>query len=111
MTFDKLSNEEIAFIYLLADDMLEAFNEVVERNGVSYIVDSPLGKAEIFREFTPEEMETIKTSLKVELLTSITEKLSPVIDLIGETNQECIEKVRKALFPMDGEDGAEEEDM
>ena len=59
MTFDKLSNEEIAFIYLLSEDMLDAFHEVVRNNGISHIMDSPLGRVEIFKEFTPVEIEEV----------------------------------------------------
>lgn len=99
MKFDELSNEEIAFIYLLSDDMLDAFNEVVANGGVKYVMDSPLGKVEIFKEFSPGELEDLKKNLKVQLLTSITHKLAPVLELIGESNQEVIDKVRDALFP------------
>jgi len=100
MTFEELSPEEISFIYLLTDDMLESFNEVLHKGGISYVMDSPLGKVEIFKEFTPDDLRAIKSSLKVELLTSISKKLSPIVELIGEENQDIIDKVRVALFPV-----------
>lgn len=109
MKFDELSPEEIAFIYLLSDDMLDAFNEIIDKGGISYVIDSPLGKVEIFKEFTPEDLDTLKSSVKLNLLTSITQKFKPVIDLISEDNSEIIEDVRQALFPEDDEE--EDKDM
>lgn len=100
MKFDELSPEEISFIYLLTDDMLESFNDVLSKGGISYVMDSPLGKVEIFKEFSPDDLNAIKSSLKVELLTSINKKFAPIVELIGEENQDIIDKVRVALFPV-----------
>jgi len=109
MTFDTLSNEEIAFIYLILEDQLDGFNEVAEDGGVTYIVDSPVGEITIFKEFTPEYLKKIREGIKVKLLTSIIDKFSPVYDLINEENTAAVDAVRQALFPTEETD--EDKDM
>ena len=109
MNFEKLEPEEIVFIHLLVEDILDTVNENIEKGGVSYIVDSPLGKIEVFGQFTEEQMKEITESTKVRLVRSIYEKFLPVYELIGEEGQDIIDKVRDELFPK--EDGEEEEDM
>ena len=111
MKFDELSPEEISFVYLLAEDMLDAFNEVLDNKGITYVMDSPLGKVEIFKEFSDDDLDTIKNSLKIQLLTSITTKFKPVIDLIGEENSDIIDNVREALFPKLDDDESKDEDL
>lgn len=99
MKFEELSNEEIIFIHLLTDEMLNAYKEVIEKGGMTYDLDSPIGEVELFKEFTEEELETIKTSKKVALLKSITDKFGPLTELIGDSDEEIIAEVREALFP------------
>jgi len=112
MKFDKLSNEEIAFIYLVIDDMLLSHSDIIDEGGITYVVDSPVGKIEIFKEFSKEDIEILSNSLKLKLLRQITGKFKPVIDLIEESNEEAINNVRDALFPIiDEDDSEEEEDM
>ena len=99
MKFDALSNEEIIFIHLIVEDLLEGINTVLDNGGVSYIVDTPLGKVEVFGKFTDDQLKEMNESTKVELARSIYEKFKPVYQLIGEENQEAINKVRDELFP------------
>lgn len=109
MKLEKLSNEEIVFIYLLVEQMRKSFTDILNEGGLKYVVDSPLGEVEIFKEFTKEEVEELNSSLKLKLLCKITDKFKPVFDLIEESNEAAVIKVRDTLFPVEEDDS--EEDM
>jgi Mg2+ and Co2+ transporter CorA len=107
MKFNELSPEEISFIYLVIDEMLDAYNEILDNKGLTFEVDSPIGKIEIFKELGSDELTELKSSIRIKLLRSITDKFSPIVDLIAEENADIIEEVRDALFPKDKEEDDE----
>lgn len=109
MKLSDLSNEEIIFIHLMVEDRLDTLNEVLDKGGITYIMDSPLGKVSLFGEFSVKELENLRGSLKYKLAQSIIKKLNPVYELIGESNKDIIDNVRKSLFPQP-DDEEEEED-
>jgi hypothetical protein len=110
MKLSELSNEEIVFLYLLINDVSEQVEEVLEDGGLTYVMDSPLGKIQLFGAFTEKELEDLKESPKVLLSRSISEKLEPVFGLISEANQDVVDAVRDSLFPKK-ENDQEEEDL
>lgn len=101
MKFDELSNEEIVFIHLMVEDKLETLNEVLDKGGITYIMDSPLGKIELFGKFSEKELEDLREGVKYKLAKAITKKLEPIYDIIADTEsgKEVIDKVRNSLFP------------
>ena len=99
MKLNELSNEEIVFIHLMVEDRLETLNEVLDKGGITYIMDSPLGKVKLFGEFSVKELEDLRESIKYKLVNSIVKKLDPVYELIADGNQDIIDNVRRSLFP------------
>ena len=105
MKLSNLSNEEIIFIHLMIEDRLETLNEVLDKGGITYIMDSPLGKVELFGKFTEKELQDTRESIKYKIANSIVEKLDPVYELIADGNNDIIDRVRRSLFPqIDDED-------
>jgi hypothetical protein len=109
MKLNDLSNEEIVFIHLMVEDRLATLNEVLDKGGITYIMDSPLGKIELFGKFSEKELEDLEDSVKYKLANNIVKKLNPVYDLIADGNQDVIDNVRRSLFPK-SEDDEEKED-
>ena len=99
MKLDDLSNEEIVFIHLLVENRLELLNTVLDKGGITFVLDSPLGRIEVFGQFTDQELKDIREGIKYKLATNVVNKLEPVYDLIADTNIDIINKVKKALFP------------
>jgi len=111
MKFNELSNEELIFLYLLIEDIHVGIEEVLKEGGVTHIMDSPFGKIKLFAPFSDKELVDLNESSKVLLTRSIRKKLKPIFDLIGDVNQDLIDRVRSSLFPKEKEDESEEEDM
>ena len=109
MKLSDLSNEEIIFIHLMVENRLETLNEVLDKGGITYIMDSPLGKVELFGKFTEKELQDTRESIKYKLANSIVKKLDPVYELIADGNKDIIDGVRRSLFPqIDDEDEKED---
>jgi hypothetical protein len=99
MKLNDLSNEEIVFIYMIMEDKIETLNEILDKGGITYVVDSPLGKIELFGKLNEKELQNIVESMKYKLANSIAEKLDPVYDLIAESNKNIIDDISESLFP------------
>ena len=113
MKFDELNNEEIVFVYCLMKDGLDTFNSYIDKRGVDYIVDSPMGKVKLFKEFTQEELDGIVASDKYKLFSSVVSKYTPIVELIADAEPDLIDRVDKILQINQSENGnsSEEEDM
>ena len=111
MTIEELSNEELTFIYVLVKEGLDVYTGYLKEQGVSFVVDSPIGKVKIFKEFSEEEMEDIANSEKYQLMMSITAKLTPIVELISDANPELLERIETALHIEPTDEEEEDEDQ
>lgn len=112
MKIQELSNKEIVFAHMYFDDMLYEYDQHIEKGGLSFVVDSPFGPLTLFKEFTPEEKELFENSPKIALLRSITNKLEPIVTLIGESDPDLVQEVKDLLYPETEEaDEDQDEDM
>ena len=98
MKFKELSNEELVFLSLLIKDAVMAYDDVLEAGGIEHIVDSPLGKVHIFKELTDEERTQLEASERLRIFRSITSKLSPIVELILDSNPEMEVEIEDILF-------------
>lgn len=108
MKLTELNNKELVMIYLTFQDDLEAYNKVLKENGITYVLQSPVGDVSIFKELSKEQRAEIEP--KVKLLSSIVEKIHPVFDIIEDGDPDVIENVRDLLFPNREDDIDVEED-
>jgi hypothetical protein len=104
MKLTDLSNEELIFIHTIVENRLENLNEILDEGGITYIMDSPLGKVELFGRFSDDELTNLEESVKYKLAKSIIKKLQPIYDLLADGNQDIIDNVRNSLFPETDED-------
>jgi len=109
MKFQELTNEEIVFVSTLLGDMLREYEKHLEEGGLSYIVDSPFGKVHLFKEFSSEELEKIDKSDRVRLFRSVSDKMTPIVDLIVDNDPGLLTSVEQML--QINVNDSEEEDM
>ena len=111
MKFNELSNEEIVFIQRLIGDLLSVYDKIIDAGGASYNVDTPLGKIEVFKPIPQVELDEIVTSDKVRLFNSINNKLSPIVDLIGDVDPGLIDLINTILHLKEPEDEDQKENL
>ena len=111
MKFEELSNEELVFVSVLIQDMLTSYEKAIKKKGIGYIVDSPLGKVHLFKEFSKEELDILSNSDKVRIFRSITDKLNPIVDLIIDNDPGLLTDVEDILELDITEDEDQEEDL
>ena len=111
MKFNELSNKELVFTSIIYKDMLSVYEKALDAGGIEHVLDSPLGKVHIFKEFTSEEIETLEDSPKLKMLRSVVGKLEPIVDLILDSNPEMENELELILFGEATYDGEEDEDL
>jgi len=82
--YSGLSNEEIIMIYYRFDKYLKGLNENLDNNRVTKSIQTPLGSGLQIISVPQEHVDKFKKTQYYNLVTSIVDKLKPIVDLIEE---------------------------
>ena len=113
MKFKGLDNKELTYIYLLFQEKLNDYDDIINQNGISHTFEGPMGEVNFFQSLNEDKIENIKKADKILYLRSITKKLGPIVELIYDSEPELVDKIKSSLdTPLITKfDDSQEEDM
>ena len=114
--FKGLSNEEITYIYFYLSNKLSDYDDIINDNGVSHVIDGPIGKVGFFQEYSQEKIDLIKNSNKIKYMRNIIKKLKPIVELIEDSETLLVQIVKNSvdtilLTRFNDNDNEDNEDM
>jgi len=86
--YNGLSNDEIVMVYYKFKSYLDNMNSNLDKNMVTKQIDTPMGQGFMVKEVPKEHVQMFKDSRFYKTLTSIVEKLEPVVDLIENCDKD-----------------------
>ena len=95
--FKGLSNEEIVYIYLYLNDKLSDYDEIINNNGVSHVIEGPLGKVGFFQEYNEEKINFLKNATKIKYMRNIVNKLKPIVEIISDAEPKLVNDIYDSI--------------
>jgi hypothetical protein len=111
MKLQELNNKEIVFLDIIISDLLLSLDEIVKEKGMFKILDTPIGEVNVFMSLPDHFINEIEMGLKYKVLSSLNQKISPIAELINESNPSILEELEAALKDREDHDEDEEEDL
>jgi hypothetical protein len=93
--FADLTNEELVLVYYRLDNYFSTLNKNLEKNVISKQVETPMGVATAIKEVPKEHVAKFKESHYYNTLTSIINKLKPVVAIIEECDDTVIKQLEQ----------------
>jgi hypothetical protein len=122
MSFKELNNNEWVFIYLYLNQVKYHYDEIIENKGIGHLIKGPSGNnIEFFQRIDQTIIDKVIESDKYQLISSITDKVHPIYDIIEDSDPTLVSKISDEILShaverllnssMDELDDFEDEDM
>jgi hypothetical protein len=96
MSYNNLTNDEIAFLYQITNVMKEQYESVIEKEYLEQVIlNGTETSFKVQTELPAEFLEQIKEGCHYKYLKSISSKLKSIYELIAESEPEIVEEIEK----------------
>ena len=102
-SYANLTNKEIIFTYTMMKSYIEEYETLINDKGCTGIIDLPGQQMEVFINIRGNELDLISNNIRYTTMKNICNKLTPIVDLIKESEEDYYEEINNEFFPEDSQ--------